>query len=133
LALQALSEHALGLVQASRLDGGRHGVEHQRDARHRLDGPVVEEQRQPAALLLLGGHDEIGHARPLCLALASLCERLLAAAALGENEVDAQGAGGDDRGGEPTPGEDLGVERQSGHADEGRRSHGDDQRRGASR
>ena len=42
-------------------------VEHQRDARHRLHGAVVEEEREPAPLLLLGGDQLIGEPRVLGL------------------------------------------------------------------
>src|SRR2546428_57562 len=41
------------------------GVEHQRDAGERLHRPVVQEERKPAPLVLLGGDQLLGEARLL--------------------------------------------------------------------
>ena len=49
------AEDSRRLLLAIGFDRGDHRVEHERDARHRLHRPVVQEQRQPPALLLLGG------------------------------------------------------------------------------
>ncbi len=133
LALEDLREHALRLLEAAGLDRGRDRVQHQRDPRQRLHRPVVEEEREPAALLLLGGDDEVGHPRTLGLALLRLGDGLLAAAPFALNEVDAERPGGDDRASQPSEREGFGVERQPGHADQGRHRQCDDERGCASR
>ena len=55
-------EHLLRVVELAGRDRVERGVEHQRDARQVLHGPVVEEERDPAAFVLLG-RDQTGRAR----------------------------------------------------------------------
>jgi hypothetical protein len=54
LLLERGAEHLLRLVGAVRFDRVDHAVEHERDPGHRLHRPVVEKEREPATLLLLG-------------------------------------------------------------------------------
>jgi len=51
---------------------GEGGVVHERDPRHGLQRPVVEEDRQSPALVLLGGDEALGQAGALVLALPRL-------------------------------------------------------------
>ena len=46
-------------------------VEHERDPGEVLHGPVVEEQREPAALVLLGGDDPLDEPRALVVGVRS--------------------------------------------------------------
>ena len=69
-------QHAPRLVVPPGLDRARRGVEHQRDAGHRLDGPVVELVGKPAPLVLLGCDQLLGEPCPLGLARLGLGEEL---------------------------------------------------------
>jgi hypothetical protein len=86
----------------------------------------VEEEGETPALLLLGCHDEVGHPRPLGLPLLRLGDRLLSPAPLALDEVHAERAGRDDRGGQPSERDSLEVEGEPEHADQrgrGQRDH----------
>ena len=67
LLLERRPEHLLRLVGPVLLDRVDDAVEHQRDARHRLHRAVVEEEREPAPLLLLGRDQLVGEPRVLGL------------------------------------------------------------------
>jgi hypothetical protein len=58
--LERRGEHALRVVEPVRLDRADRGVEHQADPGHVLNGAVVEEERQPTALVLLCGDELVG-------------------------------------------------------------------------
>jgi len=55
--LERLRQHVARLVRASLRDEVERRVEHQRDPGERLDGAVVEEERDPPPLVLLGAED----------------------------------------------------------------------------
>ena len=93
LLLERRAEHLLRLVGAVRLDRVDDAVEHERDPRHRLHRPVVEEEREPATLLLLGRDQLVGEPRVLGLEPLYLLYHPLVLMALGEEQ----------RGGAPRP------------------------------
>jgi hypothetical protein len=93
----------------------------------------VEEEGQPASLLLLGRHDQVGHARPLGLALLGFSQGLLAAAPFAQDEVDAERAGDDDCRCEPAERERFGIECETCDADQGGSGQAPDERGRASR
>ena len=73
--LRAPSRAPRRLLEPPAFERVDHGVEHQRDPRQRLHRPVVEEEREPAPLLLLGGDQLVGQARALRLAHLRLGEQ----------------------------------------------------------
>ena len=60
MALQRRAEHLLGLLQPLLLQRPDDRVEHQADSRQRLHRPVVEEECEPPALILLGRDQLVG-------------------------------------------------------------------------
>jgi hypothetical protein len=61
--LERVGEHVPGRVGLSFVDRVQHRVEHQRDSGERLHGAVVEEQREPAPLVLLRGDESLAEPR----------------------------------------------------------------------
>src|SRR5205823_5164470 len=72
LPVARVSEHLLGVVVAALLDRVPDRVEHQRDARERLDGAVVEEEREAPPLVLLGSDELLEQADLLPLLAPAL-------------------------------------------------------------
>ena len=62
--VQRLVEDLAGLLVLAAFDEVGDGVEHQRDAGERLHGPVVQEERDAATLVLLRGEDLLGDLAP---------------------------------------------------------------------
>jgi hypothetical protein len=58
-------EHLFRALEVSVLDRAADRVEHQCDTGKCLNGPVVEEERESAPLVLLGGDQLFGEPRPL--------------------------------------------------------------------
>ena len=78
LALAGGLEHAQSALSIAPLAGVLgDGVEHHRDAGHGLQRPVVQEERELAALVLLGREDAAGQLGPLGLAHPRLREQRL--------------------------------------------------------
>ena len=65
MALERLGQHLLCGLELALIDRVGNGVEHQRDAGERLNGPVVKEEREPAPLVLLGRDQTLGEPRAL--------------------------------------------------------------------
>ena len=57
---ERVGQHLLRGFELAFLDRVADGIEHQRDAGEVLHRPVVEEQRDPAPLVLLGGDQSLG-------------------------------------------------------------------------
>ena len=68
------TQHLLGFVEPLRLERVGDRVEHEADPGERLHGPVVEEECEPAPLLLLGRDQLIREAGAFGLAHLRLCE-----------------------------------------------------------
>ena len=64
MADERLVEHLFRALEISVLDRSADGVEHQRDAGERLNRAVVEEEREPPPLVLLGGDQLFGEPCP---------------------------------------------------------------------
>jgi len=109
------------------------GVEHQRDAGQRLDRPVVEKERQPAALLLLGGHElpreslAVGHER------FQTDLGHFVTSALADDQVQGEARGGGDRSAEPGEREPRSPESKPHHCQDRRNRDGSDEQPGPSR
>ena len=82
------------LFLAVGLDRGDHRVEHERDARHRLHGAVVEEQRQAATLFLFRGDQLVGEPRVLGREELELFVDALVLVALRDEQRSGKGACG---------------------------------------
>src|SRR6266480_178674 len=61
-------QYPLGIVEPLGFDRAYRGIEHQTDPGHRLDRPVVKEERQPSPLVLLSCDELLGEACPVSLA-----------------------------------------------------------------
>ena len=64
-------EHLAGLLRLAALEEVDRRVEHERDTGERLNRPVMEEERDPAALVLLDGEDLLGRIAPRGLVVRS--------------------------------------------------------------
>ena len=122
LLLERRPEHLLRLVGPVLLDRVDDAVEHERDARHRLHWAVVEEERQPAPLLLLGRDQLVGEPCMLGLEPLDLLFHPLVLMALGEEQHRPRGR---DRKGEAEQRQPVLLDRDADHPDE---RAGDDQR-----
>ena len=86
LLLESRRQDALSLFSAVALHRGNDRVEHQRDPRHGLNGPVVQEEREPPALLLLGRDQLVGEPGVLGREAVDLLADLLVALPLADEE-----------------------------------------------
>ena len=127
------AKDALGLVRASLLDRGGDCVEHERDPGHRLDRPVVQEQGEPAALVLLGRDQLVREPRMLGREALDLLFHSLVVLALADDS-DEPGPRGRDREEQPDEREQLRVQGQPEHGDDRADADDDDEQEpGASR
>src|SRR6185312_8055452 len=74
LAFYRALDHLRGVLVAAVLDRAERGVVHERQPGHRLDGPVVEEEREAAALVLLSRDELLGQAAALDRARGEVAE-----------------------------------------------------------
>ena len=119
LLLERGAEDSRRLLLAIGLDGGDDRVEHERDARHRLNGSVVQEQRQAPALLLLGGDQLVREPRVLGGEPVDLLLHPLVLVPLRDEQRRCERAGRRHRQEQADERQQLHADGQSEHADDG--------------
>ena len=124
---------AFGLLGAAAVDRRDHRVEHQRDPRHRLHRPVVEEEREPAALVLLGRDQLIGEPRVLGRQRLELLLDPLVLLPFCDEQRRGESPRGGDRQDQPDEREPLRADSQSDDADNRARDDERDENGGSSR
>jgi hypothetical protein len=115
------------------LDGPDDGVQHQRDPGERLYRPVVQEQREPPTLLLLGGHQLVGEPGMLSREPLHLLVRLALPSALAEEQQSSERTRGRNRGHEPCEGKRCRVDGEPEQAEGGACHDRPDEQDGSSR
>jgi hypothetical protein len=73
VAFERVGEHLLGGVEPALVDCVADGIEHERDSGEILHRPVVEKQRNPAPLVLLGRDEAFGEPSALGSLLVVHC------------------------------------------------------------
>jgi hypothetical protein len=105
--LERARHDAARVLGTALVDRVHRRIEHQRDTGEVLDGPIVQEEREAAPLVLLGGDDPVGEAAALRLALRHLLQQagvhaldVLVPAPFAVDDVEGEARGRQDRGDE---------------------------------